>query len=450
VPASSRWPEQVHERPARFVLEGVHGIDSTRFQLVANHLDTKGIKAVQHQNIVFHGLLKHIPWAVVDRLVEQFGADGDPRGLTTKAHLIAMLYAQFCGLRSLRGIETNLRSHAGKLYHLGGCTVSRSTLSTANASRPVEVFGGLLSALMAQLQRGYRRKIGDCVRLIDSTGVRLSNLSGNWATFSAGVCGAKAHIIYDPDANQPLYLMVTPTNVNDITAAKKMPIEAGATYVFDLGYYDYGWWAALDQAGCRIVTRFKANTPFAVVEDRPLAPGSSILSDRTGHLPKRLAASRTNPMSGLVREIRVVIETGRVLRIFTNDLTASAQEIADLYKRRWAIELFFRWIKQTLKIGHFLGTSENAVRIQIAVALIAFLLLRLAHDANKIIQSPLAFARLIQANLMHRRPIAELLATSSPPTPTPQQSIFDFRPSATRAAQRRRATRACATMEKAA
>jgi hypothetical protein len=410
----------------------------------------KGIKAVQHQNIVFHGLLKHIPWAIADRLVEQYRADGDPRGLTTKAHLIAMLYAQFCGARSLREIEASLRSHAGKLYHLGGCTVSKSSLSTANASRPVEVFGGLLSALMAQWQRGYRRKIGDCVRLIDSTSVQLSSLSGHWATFSAGVFGAKAHIIYDPDCDQPLYLMVTAATVNDITAAKEMPIEPGATYVFDLGYYDYGWWATLAQAGCRIVTRLKANTPFEIVEDRPVPPGSSILSDRIGHLPKRLAASRHNPMSGLVREVRVVIETGKVLRIFTNDLAASAQEIADLYKRRWAIELFFRWVKQTLKISHFLGTSENAVRIQIAVALIAFLLLRLAHDANKIVRSPLAFARLVQANLMHRRPIAELLQTSSLPKPELQQSIFDFGASATRAAQRRRASRACAAMENAA
>lgn len=432
------------------MLEKVHGIDSIQFQLVANHLDTKGIKAVQHQNIVFHGVLKHIPWSIFDRLVEEFSADGDPRGLTTKAHLISMLYAQFCGARSLREIETNLRSHASKLYHLGGCTVSKSALSTANASRPVEVFGGLLSALMAQLQRGYRRKIGDCVRLIDSTSVKLSNLSGNWATFSTGVCGAKAHIVYDPDADQPLYLMVTPANVNDITAAKEMPIEPKATYVFDLGYYDYGWWARLDEADCRIVTRLKANTRFEIAEERPIPAGSSILSDRTGHLPKRLAASRTNPMSGLVREVQIIIETGKMLRIFTNDLDASAQEIADLYKRRWAIELFFRWIKQTLKISHFFGTSENAVRIQIAVALIAFLLLRLAHDANKIVKSPLAFARLIQANLMHRRPLAELLATSPPPTPPPQQSILDFEPSATRAAQRRRASRACAVIEKAA
>jgi Transposase DDE domain len=280
--------------------------------------------------------------------------------------------------------------------------------------------------------------------------VRLSGLSANWATFSAGVCGAKAHIIYDPDADQPLYLMVTAANVNDITAAKEMPIEPGATYVFDLGYYDYGWWAMLHQAGCRIVTRLKANTPFEIVEDRPLPPGSSILSDRTGYLPKRLAVSRRNPMSDLVREVQVMTENGKVLRIFTNDLTASAQEIADLYKRRWAIELFFRWVKQTLKISHFLGTSENAVRIQIVVALIAFLLLRLAHDANKIVNSPLAFARLIRANLMHRRSIVDLLPTPSPPKRQPQQTIFDFGAAATRAARRRRAGRACAAMENAA
>src|SRR6267378_1968136 len=140
--------------------------------------------------------------------------------------------------------------------------------------------------------------------------------------------------------------------------------------------------------------RERPTSSILAITIMPGAPASSILSDRTGYLPKRLAASRQNPMSKLVREIRVVIETGKVLRIFTNDLTASAQDIADLYKRRWAIELFFRWVKQTLKISHFLGTSENAVRIQITVALIAFLLLRLTHEAYKNSgQSPLAFAR---------------------------------------------------------
>src|SRR5260221_85627 len=125
------------------------------------------------------------------------------------------------------------------------------------------------------------------------------------------------------------------------------------------------------------------------------------LSDRVGQLPKRQANNRKNPFGVAVREIRVRIETGKVLRILSNDLSASAQEIADLYKRRWAIELFFRWVKQTLKIRKFVGTSENAVRIQITVALIAFLLLRLAQATQKSALSPLSFARLVRLNLMH-------------------------------------------------
>ena len=404
---------------------------------------------MRQQNIVFQELLKQIRWTVFDRLVEEHSADKDERQIKCKAHLIAMLLGQLCGARGLREIETCLRSHAAKLYHLGGATISKSTLSTANkSSAAAEVFSALLSELIKHMQAGYRRKIKDCVRLIDSTSVRLSRLSGKWATFSTDVCGAKAHIVYDPDADQPLYLIVTASNVNDITAAKQMPIEPGATYVFDLGYYDFGWWARLDQAGCRIVTRLKANTPFDVVEDRPVAAGSSILSDRTGYLPKRLAASRQNPMSGLVREVCVLNDNGKGLRIFTNDLTASAQEIADLYKRRWAIELFFRWVKQTLKINHFLGTSETAIRIQITIALIAFLLLRLAHEANKIVASPLNFTRLIRSNLMQRRAIGELLQPTPPPRP--EQPRFDFGSAATRAAHRRRTSRALLALPRAA
>ena len=395
---------------------------------------------MRQQNIVFHGLLKQISWARFDRLVEEHGADRDQRQIKCKAQLIAMLLGQFCGARGLREIETTLKSHAGRLYHLGGSTISKSALATANQSEAAAaVFSALLSALMRQLQAGYRRKVKNCVRLIDSTSVRLSSLSGKWATFSAEVYGAKAHIVYDPDADQPLYLIVTASNVNDITAAKQMPIEPRATYVFDLGYYDYGWWAKLDAAGCRFITRLKANTPFEIAEDRPVAAGSSILSDRIGYLPKRLAASRKNPMSGRVREIRVLNDNGKVLRIVSNDLLAGAQEIADLYQRRWAIELFFRWVKQTLKISHFLGTSETAIRIQITIALIAFLLLRLVHDANKIVESPLMFARLVRTNLMHRRSIGELLQPEPPPKP--DQPSFDFRP-ATRAAHRRKQLRA--------
>src|SRR5271157_1779111 len=137
-------------------------------------------------------------------------------------------------------------------YHLGARAISRSTLADANAKRPSEAFGALFAHLVAQAGRGLRRKIGEAVHLIDSTGLRLSELSADWARFSDGVCGAKLHIVYDCDAERPIDAAITPARLNDITAAQALPIAAGATYVFDLGYYDFVWWARLDDAGCRI------------------------------------------------------------------------------------------------------------------------------------------------------------------------------------------------------
>ncbi len=381
---------------------------------------------MRHQNSVFHSVLKHVPWPEFDQLVEAHGSDARVRRLPTKSQFVALLYGQLSGAASLREMVTGLASHAARLYHVGAHPVRRSTLSDANAQRPVAVFADLLAMLMKQAHRGLRRKLAETTYLIDATGVRLNEHSAGWARFSAGVCGAKVHVIYDADADRPIYAAISAANVNDITMAQQMPIEPGATYVFDLGYYDYAWWAKLDAAQCRIVTRFKANTPLALVQELAVPKGGNILSDRIGFLPARQAMSRRNPMQDAVREVRVVTDTGKVLRILSNDLDAGAQEIADLYRRRWAIELFFRWVKQTLKITRFVGTSENAVRIQIAVALIAFLLLRLAQAAQSAIQSPLAFARLVRANLMHRRRIDHLIGPEIPPILNPDQMALQW------------------------
>ncbi len=373
---------------------------------------------MRHHNSVFHDLLKRVPWSRFDRLVEVHNADKHVRRLSTKSQLVSLLYAQFSGAVSLREIVGGLESHKTRLYHVGACPVQRSTLADANARRPSAVFSDLFTQMLGCAGRGLRRKIGDTTYLIDSTGLRLSGMGSQWAHFSHRACGAKAHVIYDADAERPIYAAVTPARVNDITAAQAMPIEAGATYVFDLGYYDYAWWAKLDGAGCRIVTRFKKNTPLTVTAERDIPEGDAILSDRIGLLPKRRSKGRRNPFGDPVREVRLRAENGKILRILSNDLDASAREIADLYKRRWAIELFFRWIKQTLKIRHFVGVSENAVRIQLAVALIAYLLLRLALEAQTAIQSPLMFARLVRANLMHRKRTDRLLE----PQPTRPKS----------------------------
>jgi hypothetical protein len=383
---------------------------------------------VRHQNSVFHALTKQIPWAAFDRLVDKHKTDFRIRRLSTKQQLLALLYGQLAGAESLREIVHAFDSHAPRLYHLGAAPVTRSTLSDANAKRAPEVFAGLFSRLVAQALPGLRRKIGEAVHLIDATSLPLSSLSGDWAAFSTNACGAKLHVVYDPDADCPLYAAITPANINDITAAKAMPIDPQATYVFDLGYYDYGWWAKLDAAGCRIITRLKTNTRLKITAENKVAEGGPILSDRIGLLPQRLAYSRQNPFSDPVREICVVIQTGKILRILSNDLDAPAEEIAALYKRRWQIELFFRWIKQALKIRRFLGRGENAVRIQIAVALIAFLILRMAQQAKDVMQSPIAFARLVRANIMHRRPIDRLDQPRPPPIYCPNQMIMEFAP----------------------
>jgi hypothetical protein len=336
------------------------------------------------------------------------------------------LFGQLAGANSLRAIEATMASHQGRLYHVGGKVPARSTFADANRTRSPLVFTGLLEHMLGMATRKVRRQMKALVRLIDSTSLHLAGIGAEWARFSAEVCGAKAHIIYDPDLNCPIYHVITEASVNDIVPAKAMPIDAGATYVFDLGYYDYSWWAKLDEAGCRIVTRFKSNTPLCNAKEMPIEPASGILSDRIGFLPARQANSRKNPMQVAVREVVVMTETGVMLRILSNDLDAPAREIADLYKLRWQIELFFRLMKQTLKITHFIGRSENAVRIQIAVALIAFVLLHILQKITKVKHGFLELVRLVRANLMHRKDLTRLRECQSAPPIDSHQLVLDW------------------------
>ena len=162
---------------------------------------------MRHHNSVLHELTKHIPWAAFERLVDEHGADRRVRRLTTKSQLTALLYGQLSGAASLREIEAGLSSHQTRLYHLGASRPSRSTLADANARRPSDVFTGLFAHMVGQVQRGLRKKIGEAVRLIDSSGLKLAS-SSRWARFSANVFG-------DPDADRPLYFAVTAAKVND-------------------------------------------------------------------------------------------------------------------------------------------------------------------------------------------------------------------------------------------
>lgn len=379
---------------------------------------------MRHHNSLFHQLLQRVPWDRFATAVDRHGADVRVRRLSTKSQLVALLHAQLSGASSLREIEAALSSHSARLYHLGAKAPARSTLADANAKRPFAVFNALFMELVKLAHPGLRRMTREAIHLIDSTSLRLSDLSADWAGRRADDIAVKAHVDYSADGGVPAHFAVTPSRASDITVAKAWTIAPGETYVFDLGYYDFAWFSKLHASGCRFVTRLKDNTRPRVIEEHPVASGSAIRADRIVAIENRLrsARGRSNPLSGIpLREVVVVIQTGKTLRILSNDLEASAEAIADLYKTRWQIELFFRWIKQHLKIKRFLGTSENAVRIQIAVALIAFILLRLASEATRASIGLTTFARLVRANLMHRRPLEKLDKPPPRPLSDPRQ-----------------------------
>lgn len=366
---------------------------------------------MHYQSTVFAQLLKVLPRGRFERLARRHSAGRKKRELSAWGHFVAMALAQASGVRSLRDLERLFERHDGIMAHLGLGQVKRSTLSDANRDRPAELFADVarLLANLARASSGRR----EALHLIDATRIVAGKRIETWA----GSGAIKLHVMYEAHAAHPICFAVTPEHVNDITAAQTMPIEPGATYVFDKGYYHFAFWAKLDGLGCRFVTRLKKNSPTIVLAEHTIAAHSNILFDRTVRLSDRLMSQRRNPMDRPVRMIAVRIDSGRAITLVSNDLDSAAEDIAALYKMRWQVELFFKWLKQNLKIAHFLGTSHNAVSIQVISALIVFLLLRLAQIKAAATLSLQAIARLVQSMALARRPIEELFWP--PPSPVP-------------------------------
>jgi hypothetical protein len=372
---------------------------------------------MQYQSTVFGQLLKALPRGRFERLAKAHGKGRKKRELSPWGHLVAMVFAQSGGARSLRDLERMFERHRGVAAHLDLGAVKRSTLSDANRTRSSGLFCAVAAALASDAVRGRCGR--EALHLIDATTLVAGKRVEDWAAGG----GVKLHVMYDAHGAHPTCFAVTPKRVNDITAAQAMPIAPGATYVFDKGYYHFAFWAKLDAAGCRFVTRLKTNSPVTVIAERAVETDSSILFDRTVRLSERLKSSRFNPLAKPLRLIGVAINSGREITLVSNDLDSSAEAIADLYKTRWQIELFFKWIKQNLKLKHFMGTSENAVTIQIMAALIAFLLLKLTQMRVHASLGLQAAARLIQPLALARRPIADLFFPSPPDPQIPSTQL---------------------------
>jgi putative transposase len=372
---------------------------------------------MKHHNTVFHQLLKFLPRQRFQTMVDRHQGDRKTRTLTCWDQMLALLFCQLSGRQSLRDLVDGFNSKRAHHYHLGTGVIRRSSLADANRDRPVAIFQETFFYLLEKVRSSIPTKdTAEMVRLIDSTTIDLNLNQFQWAEFRSTKAGIKLHTVYDPEAEVPVYFEMTTAKVNDRKALTKLPMMPGMTYVVDRAYNDYGWYYALDQQGSTFVGRMKTNAVYEVIERRNVA--GNILADEVIRFTAK-KAKKDCPIA-LRRITFRRVEDQKVLVFISNDLTRSAEDIAALYKRRWQIELFFKWIKQNLKMKRFVGRSENAVLIQILTAMIAYLLLKLIQNSTSWPCSLQKIARLVGINLTSSRCLLTILHPDSDQTTKPQ------------------------------
>lgn len=335
-----------------------------------------------YRNTRFGALLEGLSRGVFNRLVDQFEGDKFSKGFSCWDLLLAMIYGQLSHSRGLRELTQSFNQQAASHYHLGTRSLKRSTLSDAYTKKDSRIFEGMCQVLLSSAHRKVRKELKELLYLVDASLLPLKGLGYDaWASAHKDnrVQGLKLHLLYNPDLGLPVGAKATYPNVVDIHYARDLRIEPGATYVFDKGYYAYNWWHQIEQAGARFVTRFKRDAALKIVAQRKIpksAQGIVLCDRRVVFKNKRPGGKRINEYQKPLRYIEIAQEDKPYpLILATNDLRSSALQIASLYKKRWGIELCFKWIKQNLNIKRFYGRSENAVRIQLFTALITYLLI---------------------------------------------------------------------------
>jgi putative transposase len=372
---------------------------------------------MQYHSSIFGDLLKPIDRRRFRGIVERHDGDAYDKSFKSWDHMVTLVGAQLGCIASLRGLELALNANSHQHYHLGVGKVARSTLSDANARRPVGVFAETFAMLAEKADRHTRVEGAEMVRLIDSSPVPLGKMC-KWAEWNGRIRGLKMHVVYHPDRDVPRCVEITPATVNDVEIGRQTELEGGATYVFDKGYYHFGWWKKINAARAFFVTRIKVNTRLRTKRRRVVTEfagdGFRIIDDAEVVLASKGDSRLAIPL----RRIKVKRDKGGMITLITNDLDRTAIEIAALYKRRWQIELLFRWIKQHLNIRKFMGKNDNAIRLQILAAMIAYLLLRIARRLNSLKILDLRFAELVCQRLFMRKPIAEI---DKPPPVNPSK-----------------------------
>lgn len=362
-----------------------------------------------YRNTRIGEILKGLSRGNFQRWVTHRQADKYTKGFSSWNHLVAMIYTQISGHQSLREVETGFNSQVSQHYHLDCQKIKRSTLSDANRQRDAGLFVDVCQHLMGQVNRKLRGELKTFLYLLDSTSITLKGLGHDEWTKQGrtrNTQGVKLHLLMSAHDAMPHYCNMTNANVNDITDAANIEIEENAVYAFDKGYCDYNWWHKIDQQGATFVTRYKNNAALSVIKacEIPEQDRDTVLKDEIVKFKyKHPGGKRINRYEKALRRIVIARpdhETPLVLA--TNDMNSGALVIAETYKKRWLIELFFKWIKQNLKIKKFLGRSENAVKIQLYSALISYLLIALYRHTRGLKQSMKDTLVLIRATLFQR------------------------------------------------
>jgi len=338
----------------------------------------------------FSQLMNYFPTNTFKKIIKSEQADKYVKKFKTMNLMNIMLYGQIVQAKSMRRVVEGFNSHSHCHYHLNTKTIKRSTFSEALSKRSVEPFKQICELLMAKVNGKEKKECKEIISIIDSSPISLKGKGFEWALENKTnrTTGLKLHLELRSDTNSPTYVNITAPNINDITDAKThIKIQKGTTYVIDKGYVDYDWWFEINEEEAFFVTRTKTNTAKKVVKELKISQGNqaTIKSDQIIHLTNsRPRAGKKNKYANKdIRLVTIFREDKKPMEIITNDFKRNAQEIADLYKQRWQIELYFKWIKQKLKLKSYFGQSENAVKIQIYTALISYLLMKLMQQASK-------------------------------------------------------------------
>lgn len=328
---------------------------------------------------IFSQILKFVPRLEFEAAVKEHQAERHARGFHCWDQFVAMMFCQLGHAQSLREITGGLATCEGKVKHLGmNGAPPRSTLAYANQHRPWQLYESVFHTLLGRCQqeaRGRKRKFRFKHKLlsIDGSMIELCLSVFDWAAYQRAKGAVKLHLVLDHDGYLPAYAVLTDGKQSEITVAKSMSFSPGTMLVFDRGYTDYGWWLELTRSKVHFVTRLKDDTSYGVVEQREVPDNSDIIRDEV----ILLTSQQEIGPEALLRRIEIWVEEKQKTMVFlTNNLTLAARTIAAVYKDRWGIEAFFKALKQSLKIKTFVGTSENAVQIQIWTALIAMLLIK--------------------------------------------------------------------------